>query len=160
LSAQRKPFQDSPTPSGNSSAAVLLMRLHAFTNESKYREYADKTLRVFAGLAEQVGIFAGTYGIAALWNFRPHTQVVVVGNDQTAQHLYASAVAPFALNKAVIRVRHANDHLPPALAETVRELPGVKDGKSVAVVCSNFACLPPIDHPDQLAKTLHEVLTR
>jgi uncharacterized protein YyaL (SSP411 family) len=160
LSAQRKPFQDSPTPSGNSSAAVLLLKLHALTNEAKYREFADKTLRVFAGLAEQVGIFAGTYGIAAVWNFRPHTQVVIVGNDQNAQHLYAAAVAPFALNKTVIRVRSAGDHLPPTLAETIQQLPAVKEGKSVAVVCSNFTCLPPIPDPDQLAKTLHEVLAR
>ena len=160
LSAQRKPFQDSPTPSGNSSAAVLLLKLHALTNEPRYREYGDRTLRVFAGLAEQVGIFAGTYGIAAVWNFRPHTQVVVVGSDQTAQHLYAAAIAPFALNKSVIRVHNADDHLPPALAETVGNLPAVKEGRSVAVICSNFTCLPPISDPELLAKTLHEVLTR
>src|SRR5579884_3614272 len=33
LIARRKPFQDSPTPSGNSSAAILLLRLHALTGE-------------------------------------------------------------------------------------------------------------------------------
>jgi uncharacterized protein len=160
LSAQRKPFQDSPTPSGNSSAAVLLLRLHGYTNEKTYHDKAQKTLQVFAGLAEQVGIFAGTYGIAAVHLFRPHTQVVVIGNDQTAQHLYAAAVAPFALNKSVIRLKNAQQQLPPALAETVPNLPGVKEGKSVAVVCSNFACMPPLADPDQLAKTLSEVLSR
>src|SRR4051812_17154578 len=34
LTARRKPFQDSPTPSGNSSAAVLLLKLHAYTNDN------------------------------------------------------------------------------------------------------------------------------
>jgi len=160
LSAPRKPFQDSPTPSGNSSAAVLLLRLHGYTNDATYRDRAQKTLQVFAGLAEQVGIFAGTYGIAAVHLFRPHTQVVVIGSDQTAQHLYAAAVAPFALNKSVIRVGDAQQQLPPALAETVPNLPGVKEGKSVAVICSDFTCQPPITDPDQLAKTLAEVLSR
>jgi uncharacterized protein YyaL (SSP411 family) len=160
LSAPRKPFQDSPTPSGNSSAALLLLKLHSLTGESTYRDRAAKTLRVFAGLAEQVGIFAGAYGIATLWNFRPHTQVAVIGDDQTAQHLYAAAIAPFALNKSIIRVRNVDDHLPPALAETVRQLPAVKEGKSAAVVCSDFTCLPPIFGPDQLANTLHQVLAR
>ena len=159
LTAPRKPFQDSPTPSGNSASAVLLLRTHALTNDLSYRKRAEKTLQVFAGLAEQVGIFAGTYGIAAVHLFRPHTQVVVIGRDRTADELYAAAIAPFALNKSVIRLREIGE-LPPALAETVPSLPGVKQGKPVAVVCSNFTCLPPINDPDELAKTLHEVLSR
>jgi hypothetical protein len=159
LTAPRKPFQDSPTPSGNSASAILLLRMHSMTNENSYRNRAEKTLRVFAGLAEQVGIFAGTYGIAAVHLFRPHTQVVVIGNDRTAEELFAAAIAPFALNKSVIRLRTLGE-LPPALAETVPLLPGVKEGKSLAVLCSNFTCMPPIGDPDQLAKTLHETLSR
>ena len=159
LTAQRKPFQDSPTPSGNSAAAILLLRMYAYTNGNAYRKRAEKTLQVFAGLAEQVGIFAGTYGIAAVHLFQPHTQVVVIGSDRTADELYAAAVAPFALNKEVIRLRSVGT-LPPALAETVPALPAVKEGKAVAVVCSNFTCMPPISDPDELAKTLHEVLSR
>lgn len=160
LSAQRKPFQDSPTPSGNSSAAILMLKLNAFTNVPAYRDKAEKTLRVFAGLAEQVGIFAGTYGIAAVWYLRPHTQVVVIGQDQTAQQLHAAALAPFALNKSVIRLGNVAYKLPPALAETIPNLPGVKEGKSVAVICSNFTCLPPIYDPDQLSVSLRESLSR
>jgi len=159
LTAPRKPFQDSPTPSGNSASAVLLLRMHALTDESPYRKRAEKTLQVFAGMAEQVGIFAGTYGIAAVHLFRPHTQIVVIGSDRTADELYAAAIAPFALNKTVIRLREISG-LPPALAETVPALPGINEGKSLAVVCSNFTCMPPIDGPDELAKTLHEVLSR
>jgi uncharacterized protein YyaL (SSP411 family) len=160
LTTHRKPFQDSPTPSGNSSAAVLLLRIHGYTNDSGYRERAETTMQVFAGLAEQVGIFAGTYGIAAVHLFRPHTQVVVIGRDQAAQQLYAAAIAPFALNKAVIRLRSAQQALPPALADTVPNIPAVKEGKSVAVVCSNFSCMPPISDPDELAGSLRELMSR
>jgi hypothetical protein len=159
LNAPRKPFQDSPTPSGNSAAAILLLRMHAYTNDDSYRKRAEQTLRVFAGLAEQVGIFAGTYGIAAVHLFRPHMQVVVIGSDRDADELYAAAIAPFALNKAVVRLRGLGE-LPPVLAETIPNLPGVKEGKSMAVVCSNFTCMPPISDPDELAKTLHEALSR
>ena len=81
LSARRKPFQDAPTPAGNPSAAIALLRLHAYTNDPKYRDKAEDTLEVFAGMAEQFGIYAGTYGIAATWMSRPHTQAVVVGED-------------------------------------------------------------------------------
>jgi hypothetical protein len=157
LSVRRKPFQDSPTPAGNSLAAIALMRLYAYTNESGYRERAARTLEVFAGLAERAGIYAGSYGIGALWFSQPHTQVVVIGEDRAADELYAAAIAPLQLNKAVIRLP-ANEavpqNLPPAPAETVPNLPAVKSGDSVAVVCQDFACQPPISDPQELARAL------
>src|SRR3954471_10569626 len=143
LSAGRKPFQDSPTPAGNPAAAIALLRLHAYTNQSDYREKAEATLEVFAGTVEQFGIFAGTYGIAAVLYSSPHTQVVVIGEDERAQQLEAAALAPFAVNKSVVRIAH-NDvvpqTLPPAFAETVANLPAVKQSESVAVVCAEFSC--------------------
>src|SRR5439155_13932169 len=65
LDVRRKPFQDSPTPGGNSVAAIALTRLYAFTNDAKYSEWARKTLEAFAGIAPQYGMFAATYGLAA-----------------------------------------------------------------------------------------------
>ena len=59
-------FQDSPTPAGNPMAAIALLRLHHYTGDASYREKAEQTLEIFAGVAEQFGIFAATYGIAAL----------------------------------------------------------------------------------------------
>jgi len=161
LAVRRKPFQDSPTPAGNSSAAIALLRLHAYTGDASYREKAERTLGVFAGLAEQVGIFAGTYGIAAVWCFQPHTQVVVIGDDARASQLYAAAIAPFALNKAVIRLRSGQvtaQNLPPALAETIPASPAAREGKSLALICSNFSCRPPIFDPDDLAANIRQAL--
>ena len=158
LSARRKPFQDSPTPAGNSAAVVALLRLYGYTNEQSYRAKALQTLEVFAGMAEQYGMFAGTYGIAASLFSTPHTQVVVVGSGEQANKLYAAAVAPWALAKSVIRIPGENEaspqNLPAALAETIPNLPEVKAGKSVAVVCSDFTCQPPVSHPDALATML------
>src|SRR3954464_6958112 len=161
LSARRNPFQDSPTPAGNPAAAIALLRLHAYTNQSDYREKAEATLEVFAGTAEQFGIFAGTYGIASILYSSPHTQVVVIGEDERAQQLEAAALAPFALNKSVVRIAH-NDvvpqNLPRGLAETVANLPAVKQPQSVAVVCADFSCRPPLSDPDELERTLRETL--
>ncbi len=161
LSARRKPFQDAPTPAGNPCAAVALLRLHAYTNENSYRDLAQKTLEVFAGAAEQFGIYAGTYGIAATWLSRPHTQVVVVGEDQNAAALLKAALAPFALTKSVVHLTDSEavaQNLPPVLAETVPNLPALKEGKSVAVVCTNFACQPPIENPEELTSLLRQTI--
>lgn len=163
LAARRKPFQDAPTPAGNSAAAIGLLRLHAYTNDARYRDIARATLEVFAGVAGQFGLFAATYAIAGLIFSQPHTQIVVVGNDETAVRLYHAAAAPFALNKAVLRLADneaAPQNLPPALRETVPALPAVKAGETTAVLCSDFTCMPPVSDPEALAGMLREVLTR
>jgi hypothetical protein len=87
---------------------------------------------------------------------------VIVGDSEEAERLYAVAAAPFAFNKAVLRLPENEvipQNLPPALAETIPNLPGVKEGQPVAVVCSNFTCRPPISHPEELARTLRELLS-
>src|SRR5712692_2537060 len=89
LGTRRKPFQDSPTPAGNSVAAIGLLRLHAYTNSQGYRDKAEQTIEVLAGVAGQYGIFAATYGIAAVHLSQPHTQVVIVGDDELANQLHA-----------------------------------------------------------------------
>src|SRR5256884_5789929 len=51
-----------------------LIRLHAFTGEQRYRDFAQKTLEAFAGVAPQYGLFAATYGLAAtLFRSEEHT---------------------------------------------------------------------------------------
>ena len=64
LATRRKPLQDSPTPAGNPMAAIALTRLHHYTGDAGYRDKAEQTLETFAGVADQFGIFAATYGIA------------------------------------------------------------------------------------------------
>ena len=153
LGTRRKPFQDSPTPAGNSVAAIALLRLHAYTNHASYREKAEQTIEVFAGAAAQHGIFAATYGIAGVYFSHPHTQVVVVGDDDLATELYSVAMAPLAFNKAVLKLA-ANEavrqNLPPALAETLPNVPGIESGKSMAVICSGMSCKPPVFSIDEL----------
>ncbi|HXR16095.1 MAG TPA: thioredoxin domain-containing protein [Terriglobales bacterium] len=157
LGTRRKPFQDSPTPAGNSVAAVALLRLYAYTNDAGLREKAEQTIELIAGLAGQYGLFAATYGIAAVHLSHPHTQIVVVGNDELASRLYRAAVAPFSAGKAVLKLTASTavpKNLPPALAETIPNLPAVKQEKTLAIVCSGFACQPPISDPEELMRSL------
>jgi uncharacterized protein len=157
LAAQRKPFQDSPTPAGNSAAAIALLRLNAYTDDASLKEKAEETLEVFAAMAPQYGMFAATYGIAAILLSEPHTQVVVVGENQQAEALYKAAAASFSLSKSVIKLA-ANEavaqNLPPVLASTIPELPALKEKKTVAIVCSEGACQPPIADPIELSRAL------
>jgi uncharacterized protein len=157
LGTPRKPFQDSPTPAGNSAAAIALLRLHGYTDDSSYREKAEQTLEGYAGLAATHGIFAATYGLAVAHFVRPHTHIVVIGNDESGAKLYREALRRFWLNTTILHLEREQvvaQNLPPALAATIPNLPALGEQKSFAVVCSNFACQPPIFDAQELTRTL------
>ncbi len=157
LEVRRKPFQDSPTPGTNSAAIMALTRMHAYTDDRRYYDWAKKTLDAFAGIAAQYGLFAATYGLAAVLSSEHPTQVVITGpaGDPTAQNLAEAADAVFRLGKAVLRVTPESslENLPPALRQAIPYLP--KD-KSVAVVCSGTTCLPPVSDPNELKRVLEK----
>jgi uncharacterized protein YyaL (SSP411 family) len=157
LGTRRKPFQDSPTPAGNSAAAIALLRLHGYSNNALYHDQAEQTLEAYAAVAGQHGIFAATYGLAVARFLQPHTQVVVVGNDEAASELYRAAVRPLGLSTAILFLdadKVVGQNLPPALAETIPSLPALGERRSFAVVCSGFACQPPIFDEQELARAL------
>jgi uncharacterized protein YyaL (SSP411 family) len=164
LATRRKPLQDSPTPAGNPMAAIALLRLHHYTGDAGYRDKAEQTLETFAGVAEQFGIFAATYGIAVLHFLENAVQVVVIAeseSDGTANQLAGVAAAPFAFNKSVLRLttnQAVAGNLPPALAATIPNLPQLNSGKSFAVLCSGFACQPPVTDPVALESELESIL--
>jgi uncharacterized protein len=163
LGTPRKPLQDSPTPAGNPMAAIALVRLHHYTGDAAYREKAEQTLETFAGIAEQFGIFAATYGIAVLHFLGSPVQVVVIEGEDSAEAdaLWATAVAPFALNKSTLRLRTnqvVRENLPAALAGTLPNLPPLSQGKSFAVLCSERSCQPPIADAGELRRQLEAAL--
>ena len=83
--------------------------------------------------------------------------MVIVGKDEVAAELYRTAVQPLALSMAVLRLdvdKAVAQNLPPALAETIPNLPALGEGRSFAVVCSGFACQPPIFDARELARAL------
>jgi uncharacterized protein len=162
LDVRRKPFQDSPTPSANSVAAIALIRMHAFTGDDRYHTFAQKTLEAFAGIAPQYGLFAATYGLAATLFAHHPTQVVVTGpaNDPTAQALEAATYRVYRFGKSVLRFTPSSSggtpnasftHLAGALKETLPHLPA---DKPTALVCSGNTCLPPTSDPAQLIALL------
>lgn len=161
LGTRRKPFQDSPTPAGNSVAAIGLLRLHAYTNHASYRESAEQTLELLAGTAGQYGMFAASYGIAVEHLLQSAVQIAVIGDDAFADDIYKVAASSFMFGKAVLRLGPdqvvAHD-LPPALGETLPQVPAVKEGKTVAIVCSGFTCWPPVFDAKSLTHTLQEAL--
>lgn len=157
LDTRRKPFQDSPTPGANSAAVIALVRMHAYTDDAKYREWAEKTLDLFAGVAPQYGLFAATYGLAATLFAEHPTQVVITGaaGDAAAEALERAANGVFRYGKAVLRVAPSTslEFLPVALRQTLPHLP--KD-RAAALVCSGNTCLAPVSDAEKLTEILRK----
>lgn len=157
LELRRKPFQDSPTPSANATAAILLDRLYGFTGNTLYRERAQQTLEAFAGLAPQYGIFAATYGLATLLHARHPVQVVITGagGDPLAARLLDAAAGVYRFGKAILRITPevAKNGLAPALQQTI---PHLRADLPQAIVCVETSCHPPINDPSKLSTLLNE----
>ena len=153
LEVRRKPFQDSPTPSANSVAAMALTRMHAYTDDQKYYGWAKKTLEAFAGVAPQYGLFAATYGLAAILFAEHPAQVVITGpvGDEASRKLEEAANSVYRLGKAVLRVtpEASLENFPVVLRQTLPHLP--KD-EAQALVCAGKTCLPPTSNCEELRR--------
>jgi uncharacterized protein len=138
------------------------MRLHHYTGDAGYRDKAEQTLETFAGVAEQFGIFAATYGIAVLHLLDKPVQVVVIaGDDGKADSLQAVATARFAFTKNSLRLAASQvvpSNLPPILAATLPHIPQLSSGKSFAVICSGYSCQAPVFEPHELPKAMQAAL--
>jgi uncharacterized protein YyaL (SSP411 family) len=140
---------------------MVLDRLYGFTGETLYREWAEKTLECFVNRVPQYGLFAATYGLAALLHARHPLQVVVLGaaSDAVASQLEETANEVYRFGKAVLRVTpeiltSGGAALPPALRET---LPHLDPRKPQALVCVETTCHPPTSDPARLRALLLEV---
>jgi len=159
LDVRRKPFQDSPTPGANPSAAILLNRFYGYTGEVRYREHAEATLEAFAGIAPQYGIHAANYGLAALLHARGPLEVVITGatGDPQAAALQEAAHSVYRFGKAVLRVTPESlakgIFFAPALEETLPHLPS---GIAQALVCTGATCRPPVNDSAALRALLRD----
>jgi uncharacterized protein len=166
LATRRKPLQDSPTPAGNPMAAIALLRLHRYTDDAAYRDKAEQTLELFAGVAEQFGIFIATYGIAVIHFLEAPVQVVVIAgaeSEPVANAFADVASATFAANKSVLRFTASQAvaaNLPPALATAIPNLPQLNSGSCFALLCSGAVCLPPFTEAAELRRALDSALKK
>lgn len=159
LGMTRKPFQDSPTPAGNSVAIRVLDRLATLADRPDFREKAETTIALIASKAGEYGLFAATYGLALLDHLHPATTIVVVGapEDERTQNLLRVAYqAPRACKRVLAFAPEEvkKGKLPAGLVATLPHLPF--DGVPVALVCVGASCRPPLHAPEALAAALAE----
>src|SRR5216683_7420350 len=79
LTTRAKPVQDSPTPSANGVAALVLARLWAITDQREWRDLLDRQLAAFAGGVSEQSLYGATLLAAMDWAVHPVTRIAVTG---------------------------------------------------------------------------------
>jgi uncharacterized protein YyaL (SSP411 family) len=146
LIARRKEVGDHPIPSGNSSAAMGMLRLAALTGERRYAEAGEGVFALFAQPAvEHPDAFA--HLLRALdFHLSPTREVALVGDDLDS---LAAIVREQSRPHLVLAGGPEDSEQPPLLADRT-----TVDGKPAAYVCENFSCQLPVTDPEVLRAEL------
>jgi uncharacterized protein YyaL (SSP411 family) len=145
------PIEDSPTPSPNGVAAIVIARLAELLGDDTWVARRDDLLETFAGGAAKLSIFGAALLRAFDWALMPATHVVIVGpNDDETRALLRMARAVYRPRKVVqwLMPDAPTDRLPQALRAML-------DGTTPrAYVCAGMQCAKPAANPRDLAATL------
>ena len=142
LIARTKDFFDNATPSGNSVAADVLLRLAALLGRDDLRKQAEQ---VFAAVENHLGQYAAGFGrmLAAVdFSIGPSSEIALIGGVEPFLSAYRKRYLPRTViaagegDIAVLRGRAALNGLP------------------TAYVCENLSCKQPVNDVPEFEKLL------
>jgi uncharacterized protein len=136
LIARRKEIGDHPIPSGNSSAAMGMLRLAALTGERDYERQAEAVFALFAKTATQHPESFAHLLRALDFHLSPTKEVALVGDDVAE---LAAAVRSTIRPHLVLAAGPEGSTEPPLLQGRAEV-----DGEPAAYVCEHFSCRLPV----------------
>ena len=148
LIVRSKDYFDNATPSGNSVAAGVLLRLAVLTGEENYRNLAT---RILEEVGDSVRRYPSAFGYAlSAVDFLLSTpkEVAIVGNTlEDIQPLLRETWRRYLPNK-VVAPGFSGENSP------LLENRPLQDGRPTAYVCEHYACKQPVNEPSALANQL------
>ncbi|HSE19014.1 MAG TPA: thioredoxin domain-containing protein [Pyrinomonadaceae bacterium] len=153
LIVRSKDYFDNATPSGNSVASMVLLRLAALTGRENYRNLATAVLRE---VAEQTRRYPSGFGYAlSAMDFLLSTpkEVAIVGRDfADIQPFLAETWRRYLPNK-VVAVGLGEK---PAEITPLLENRPLVNGSATVYVCEHFTCQNPVTDVSSLAEVLQD----
>jgi uncharacterized protein YyaL (SSP411 family) len=131
---------DGPTPSGNSVAALDLLRLAEFTGKQEFREKAETTLKLFAedmestpaGYTEMLGALDFSFGSREI--------VIAAPNLQAATAVAKEIQRRYLPTKVLAMASGEKDSVMAPLTEGKASVMGLP----TVYICENFSCKAPV----------------
>ncbi|GBC69652.1 hypothetical protein HRbin01_01354 [archaeon HR01] len=144
---------DGVMPSGNSVAALNLVRLYELTGEGRYLEYVEKTLKAFSGGFMDNPADYTTLMKALAFYLGPRTEVVLVDGGGGVDGMLRLIYETYHPLRTVLAITPENR----AGISTLSPLAIGKepvDGRPTAYLCENYTCRYPVTTVEELEKLL------
>jgi uncharacterized protein len=151
LVTRPRELQDNAVPSGNSKAVTVLLKLAAYTGESRYQDIAVNTLRRMQDSFVKYPTAFGQWLVAMEFALGGAKEVAIVGDVQQPDTQALLAVINGSYRPAqVVTLKQPGAPSIIPLLESRHQL----DGKATVYVCQHFVCQMPVNDPEMLAQTL------
>src|SRR5205085_11701457 len=150
LLAREKPAYDGAEPTGNSVAALTLLRLEAFTGEAEFRAQAEKLLRSAGALLAGAPAALGEMLLAVDFLLSQEREVVLVrpagGSDRDLLDVVRRRFEP---SQVLLRHEWGTESATPLANDRPAQA-----GEATAYVCVRGACRLPVVEPRAFAALL------
>ena len=145
---------DNASPSGNSVAVDVLLRLSVLLEREDYRERAAAVLEDLSGAISQIpGGFGRLLSALDFYLSTPY-EIALIGplGAPEMRTLLSAAYSAYIPNK-VVAGRAEDDEEAARLVPLLADRP-MREGKATAYVCVNYACQYPTTDPEELKRQL------
>jgi uncharacterized protein YyaL (SSP411 family) len=147
---------DGAEPSGNSMAALLLLRLAQFTDRAQYRDATEKTLQLFSDHLHKAPSTVPQMLCVLDFDLSKPKQIVIAGKADAAdtRTMLRTIHERYLPNAIVILADGSKSQK--TLAKLLPFLETIKPvgGKATAYVCVNYACQLPTNDIDKMTALL------
>ncbi|WP_119069579.1 thioredoxin domain-containing protein [Rubrobacter indicoceani] len=148
LITRPRDFYDSATPSGNSVAAEVLLRLALLTSRADYRERGEAVLEGVSGAMEQLPAAFGRALAALDFHLASPREVVIVGGGEDAERLRRAAYSVY-LPNSVFALAGEDPEEASKLVPLLENRP-LRGGRATAYICEGYVCQQPTTDADEM----------
>ncbi len=145
---------DNATPSGNSVAVDILLKLSVLLDREDYREKAEAVLENLSGGIARISGGFGRLLSALDFYLSTSYEVAIIGDREASgtKELLETVYSSYLPNK-IVAGRSEGDEEATRLVPLLADRP-MRDGRATAYVCENYACQSPTTEAAELARQL------
>ncbi len=145
---------DNATPSGNSVAVEVMLRLALLLDRNDYRERAGEVLDEMGGGMEKIPSAFGRLLSGLDFATSGTREIAIIGDPEApdTKALIDTVYARYLPNK-VVAGRAEDDEESAGLIPLLAQRPA-RDARATAYVCEGYACQAPTTDPEELARQL------
>jgi uncharacterized protein len=156
LITRTKDYFDNATPSGNSVAAAVLLKLGLLTQKHEYTQHAVTVLRTMRPAMSRYPSAFG-YMLSALdFYLSEPKEIAIVGKlDSHEVRSFVEEIYSRYIPNKIVAASEPNDERAASEIALLEERSAI-DGQATAYVCRNYTCLEPATTVEQFALRLEE----